>query len=77
MLVAVAIRIRDGRVMTAVVGDSATQVGVLCSRLRPDGWEPTHMVKHEVLSDLPSCFSLNDESIEALDRCVIATENDC
>lgn len=74
MLFAMAMRVQDGRIRTAIVGDSGTKVGVLCTRLNPEGWEPTHMVKGTQLGDLPSCFSLNDEALEALDRLIWATE---
>ena len=61
-----------GRVQEALVSGGA-EVAIICSRIG-DGWEPLFAIVNKEVKSLPSCFALNDEAREELDRLVESIE---
>jgi hypothetical protein len=49
-----------------LVNPDNMQVGIICGRTEA-GWQPLYGVRPDQRFELPSCFSLNDDAIEALD----------
>jgi hypothetical protein len=61
-----------GRVQEALVSGGG-EVAIICSRIG-DGWEPLFAIVNKDVKSLPSCFALNDEATEALNRLVESIE---
>ena len=62
----------DGRVQEALISGGA-RVAMICSRIG-DGWEPLFAIVNKEVKSLPSCFALNNEATEELNRLVESTE---
>lgn len=52
-----------------VVNDINVHFGVVCQRSK-HGWEALYGVRPDEKVELPSCFSLSEDAIEALDEFV-------
>ena len=62
----------QGRVQEALVSRGA-EVAIICSRIG-NGWEPLFAIVNKEVKSLPSCFALNDEATEELNRLVESVE---
>jgi hypothetical protein len=67
----------NGRIGRAVVCDIETlQVGVVCARIDQDKWEPLYFMDRDGnQKQLPSCFELAGEGVDALNSLAKKQEN--
>jgi hypothetical protein len=61
-----------GRVQEALVSRGA-EAAIICSRTG-NGWEPLFAIVDKQVKSLPSCYALDDEATEELNRLVESVE---
>ena len=61
-----------GRVQEALVSRGA-EAAIICSRIGK-GWEPLFAIVDKEVKSLPSCFALDDQATEELNRLVESVE---